>query len=206
VLQTYSGCNSPAFLETTLHLLTTIAIDIAYVAGSLLVVDFITGVMHWAEDTWTRPGVSKLLDKYIVNDNIEHHRKPGLIRAGDYWSTNRVCIVLASVGALILVLFHVHAWQAYLVMAMLSQSNQVHLWAHSSNPPRVVDWLQSIGILQSRKQHGLHHKSPYASRFCAVTNYVNPVLDGIGFWRGLEWTIERCGGKVQRANAARGGY
>jgi hypothetical protein len=189
-----------------LHLLASAAIDLVYAAGCLLAVDFITGLLHWAEDTWTKPGVSKLLDKYIVNDNIEHHRKPGLIRAGDYWGTNRVCIALAAVVAATLVLCRVHAWQAYLIVAMLSQSNQVHLWAHSSNPPQIVAWLQSLGILQSRREHSLHHKSPYATRFCTTTNYLNPILDRSGFWRALECTIERCGGKVQRANAARGGY
>ena len=189
-----------------MHLLTTASLNIASAFGCLLTADFIAGLLHWAEDTWTRPGVSKLLDTWIVNDNIDHHRRPGLIRAGDYWSTNRVCIALASVAAIGLVVCHIHAWQAYLIVAMLSQSNQVHLWAHSSNPPRIVDWLQSFGLLQSRKVHGLHHKSPYATRYCTMTNYLNPLLDGVNFWRKLEWAIERCGGTVQRTSVARGGY
>jgi plasmanylethanolamine desaturase len=181
-------------------------IDVVYVFACLLAVDFITGFLHWAEDTWTAPGASKLLDRWIVRDNIEHHRKPGLIRAGDYWGTNKVCIALAAVAAVVLMLFHVHAWQAYLIVALLSQSNQVHLWAHSAGPPRLVRWLQRLGILQSRAHHGVHHKRPYASRFCTTTNYLNPVLDGLRFWRGLEWLIVRCGVTMQRATPAREGY
>jgi ubiquitin-conjugating enzyme E2 variant len=175
-------------------------------AGCLFAVDFITGIIHWAEDTWTALGRSKLLDTYVVRDNIEHHRKPGGIRSGTYWETNRVCIALAFVTAGVLMLFGVHAWQAYLIVLLASQSNQVHKWAHCANPPLPVRRLQRLGILQSTAHHAEHHKRPYAKRYCTTTNFLNPVLDTVGFWRGLEWLIERCGFTVQRTTPARQGY
>jgi ubiquitin-conjugating enzyme E2 variant len=172
----------------------------------LFAVDFITGVIHWAEDTWTALGRSKLLDTYVVRDNIEHHRKPGGIRSGTYWETNRVCIALASVIGCALMLFGVHAWEAYTIVLLASQSNQVHKWAHCANPPRAIRALQRCGILQSPAHHAEHHKRPYASRFCTTTNFLNPALDAVRFWRGLEWLIESCGVRVQRATPARQGY
>ena len=183
-----------------------IAMDVASGVACLFAVDFITGVVHWAEDTWTALGRSKLLDTYVVRDNIEHHRKPGAIRGGTYWESNRVCIVLALGAACVLALFGVHAWQAYLIVALASQSNQVHKWAHCANPPRAVAWLQRFGILQSTAHHAEHHKRPYAKRYCTATNFLNPVLDAVRFWRGLEWLIERCGVTVQRTTPARLGY
>jgi hypothetical protein len=189
-----------------MNLFSVIALDVASVFACLLIVDFISGVLHWAEDTWTAPGASKLLDRWIVRDNIEHHRKPGTIRAGDYWATNRVCVVLAAFVGLVLVLAGVHEWHAYLIVALASQSNQVHLWAHSARPPRPVRWLQRLGLLQSRTHHGEHHRRPYATRYCTMTDLLNPALDAIGFWRGLERVIERCGATVQRATPARDGY
>jgi hypothetical protein len=39
-----------------------------------------------------------------------------------------------------------------------------------------------------------------------MTDYLNPLLDGIGFWRTLERGLVRCGATVLRATAARGGY
>ena len=172
----------------------------------LFAVDFITGVIHWAEDTWTALGRSTLLDRYVVRDNIEHHRKPGGIRSGTYWETNRVCIALASAIGCVLMLCGVHAWEAYAIVLFASQSNQVHKWSHCANPPRAIRALQRLGILQSPAHHAEHHKRPYASRFCTTTNFLNPVLDGLRFWRGLEWLIERCGVRVQRATPARQGY
>ncbi|HEY0798881.1 MAG TPA: fatty acid desaturase CarF family protein [Candidatus Baltobacteraceae bacterium] len=184
----------------------TTAAASAKLFSSIVAADFLTGLLHWSEDTWTVPGRSKLLDRFIVLDNIDHHRRPGLIRAGDYWGTNRVCIALAAFGACVALFAHVHAWPVYLVLALVSQSNQIHMWAHCSNPPRLVARLQRLGILQSTSHHAVHHKRPYAVRFCALTNFLNPVLDALGFWRSLEWVIVSCGGTVVRACAARGGY
>jgi plasmanylethanolamine desaturase len=189
-----------------MHPILSLALGAFSLFGCLLAVDLISGFLHWAEDTWLAPGRSKLLDRFIVNDNVEHHRKPGGIRAGNYWATNRVCIVLGAIAAGILVACHVDAWQAYVIVALASQSNQVHLWSHSSTPPRPVEWLQSIGLLQSRAMHAKHHKNPYASNFCTMTDYLNPLLDGIGFWRTLESAIVHCGATVVRATPARGGY
>ena len=189
-----------------MHLFLSIAGGVASAIACLLVVDLLSGLLHWWEDTWTAPGGSKLLDRWIVLDNIEHHRRPGTIRAGDYWGTNRVCIVLAVSAGAALALCGVHAWQAYLIVALASQANQIHLWAHSANPPRTIAFLQRYGILQSAAHHAEHHKRPYASRFCTYTNYLNPVLDRSGFWRGLERVLQRCGATVHRATPARAGY
>ena len=186
--------------------LATVLTDLAWGAGCLFAADFLTGLMHWAEDTWLAPGRSAFLDRYIVRDNIEHHRRPGSIRAGTYWETNRVTIVLAAVAVAGCAAGHVVAWQPYLMFALLSHSNQVHKWAHSSSVPAVVRRLQSIGLLQAPARHARHHKNPYATTFCAITDYLNPVLDATKFWRALEWTIERCGPRVQRAGEARDGY
>jgi ubiquitin-conjugating enzyme E2 variant len=189
-----------------MHLVSVILIDALWVVACLFAVDLISGLIHWAEDTWTAPGASKLFDKWVVLDNIEHHRRPGTIRAGHYWATNRVCIALSLFAGGVLMLFHVHAWQAYFIVALASQANQVHLWSHSANPPGLVAFLQRFGILQSPAHHAEHHKRPYASRFCTMTNYFNPLLDEVRFWRGLEWLIASCGVTVRRATAARGGY
>jgi hypothetical protein len=99
----------------------------------------------------------------------------------------------------------VHAWQAYVTLAIGSQGNQVHEWAHLSDRAASVRWLQSLGIMQSRS-HRKHHASPYAVRFCALSDDLDPVLDGIGFRRGLERAAVTFGATVRRGSVARGGY
>lgn len=189
-----------------IHMVATAALNVLWVPACFLIADFLTGLLHWSEDTWLAPGKSKLLDAWIVRDNIEHHRMPGAIRAGHYWQTNRVCIAIAAAIAAVLFAFHVHAWQAYFIVFLGSQSNQIHLWAHSSRLPKWVAFLQRAGVLQSRNQHAKHHKSPYAVNFCVVTNYLNPVLESLRFWRGLESIFVSLGATIVRATPARGGY
>lgn len=176
------------------------------VIGCLLAADLISGLVHWAEDTWGAPGNSRFLDKWVILPNIDHHRRPGKMRQDLYWETNLVTIVLALCAAAVLAVLHVHAWQAYLIVAMASQSNQIHAWAHTQDAPAFIRWLQRFGILQSVRHHGEHHKRPYAYRFCTTTNYLNPILDETGFWRGLEWIVERCGISVKRTTPQRAGY
>jgi ubiquitin-conjugating enzyme E2 variant len=183
----------------------TIASTVGWVAICYLTADFLTGVVHWTEDTWLAPGRSRLLDKYVVLDNIEHHRRPGSIRGGSYWATNKPSLIVAAIAIALMAMFGVVAWQPYLVMLFASQGNQVHKWAHSSDRPAIVAWLQSIGILQSRAHHGKHHTQPFAANFCALSNFLNPVLDGIAFWSEVERIATGFGATVQRGSQARGG-
>lgn len=188
-----------------MNILLVVAAYAACIAASILIADFVTGIFHWAEDTWLAPGQSRFLDTYVTQENIDHHQHPGKIRAGNYWATNRVCIALAAFAAAALLLFQVHLWEPYFILAILSQSNQIHLWAHSSRAPRWVQLLQRYGVLQSPKHHAMHHTT-FATNYCAVTEFLNPLLDRNGFWRALESIAVRCGATVQRASEARGGY
>jgi hypothetical protein len=67
-------------------------------------------------------------------------------------------------------------------------SQQFHSWSHSrkSQLPAVVNTLQEMGVLVSRKSHGAHHRKPFASNYCIVSGMWNPILDGTGFFRWME--------------------
>jgi len=198
VLKTYS--------RFMLNLLTAAPAFVLNSFACLLIADLCAGLLHWAEDTWLAPGHNALLDRWVVEPNIEHHRRPGAIRQGTYWETNGVTIAIAGAIAAILAACGVHAWEAYLTVFIGSQSNQLHAWAHTSNPPRLVAWLRNVHLLQSAAEHALHHRRPYGIRYCTTTNLLNPLLDGIGFWRALEWLACQLGAKVYRATPARAGY
>ena len=172
----------------------------------LLIADFISGLGHWAEDTWGAPGKSEFLDKWVVLPNIDHHRRPGGIRNKTYWETNHVTVILSIFVVGVLLLLHVHTWQPYFTVFLISHSNQIHAWAHSQSSPRWVRKLQRFGVLQSVGHHGEHHKRPYACRFCTTTSFLNPILDASRFWRGLEWIVESCGVSVKRTTPARSGF
>ena len=72
-----------------------------------------------------------------------------------------------------------------------SFGNELHAIAHRTDKEngKIVCWIQKIGLIQSRKMHGLHHTSPYEINYCVMTNYCNPILNFIGFWNKLEKLI-----------------
>jgi ubiquitin-conjugating enzyme E2 variant len=189
-----------------LNLLNATLLNVLFAAGCIIAADFLSGLLHWAEDTWLVPGKNAWLDRYIVAPNIEHHEKPGGIRACTYWELNCVCIAIAASVALVVALAGVREWEVYLTLLIASQSNQIHAWGHTANPPRFVAWLQRARILQTAAHHAVHHKRPYGVRYCTTTPWLNGMLDRSGFWRGLESTIAHFGPSVKRATAARSGY
>jgi hypothetical protein len=40
----------------------------------------------------------------------------------------------------------------------------------------------------------VHHTNPKEVHYCPITNVLNPLLDGVRFWEGLEWVLEHAFG------------
>ena len=62
-------------------------------------------------------------------------------------------------------------------------------------PPIYAKNLQKIGLILSRKEHGLHHSIPYDSNYCILNGVCNPILDKIGFYKRLEYIVLAVTGK-----------
>ena len=48
----------------------------------------------------------------------------------------------------------------------------------------------------------MHHTNPKDVRYCPVTNALNPVLDALQFWVGLEWLLARVFGLHRRPDTS----
>ncbi len=155
-----------------------------------LAADFITGIAHWWEDTYGNPNWP-VIGKYIVEPNLVHHKQPAKLLEGTYWSrVNTSFFAALFVGGLFWLL-GLGSWQFYLCLFFCVQGNEIHAMSH--RPDRLnhkfVLFLQKIGIFQEKKMHRWHHKAPYETNFCIMSNFVNPILNKIGFWSKLEWVI-----------------
>jgi ubiquitin-conjugating enzyme E2 variant len=157
-----------------------------------LAADLLAGFWHWLEDryfdvTWP------LIGEYIAKPNELHHAQPRAFLNQGYWDRNWTTIIPASVALLI-------AWASgassvvLLTLIFVSQANEIHAWAHSKGTlsPWVV-MLQETGLFQSPAHHAEHHRSPFAIRYCVMTNFLNPVLDHFEFWTRLEWLFAKFG-------------
>lgn len=152
--------------------------------------DFITGIIHWWEDTYGNPNWP-IIGKYIVEPNLIHHKQPNKLLEGSYWNRINTSFIAATFIGLILFLFGMHSWQIILCLILCVQANEIHAMSHRSDKSNgiLILFLQEAGIFQSRRVHRWHHKAPYETNFCIMSDFVNPILNKIEFWKKLEWLI-----------------
>lgn len=179
---------------------------LAQVIMCVLVADFMTGLVHWVEDTYGVPSWP-IIGKLVIEDNIEHHRRPNLIgKMGTFFSRNLQPTILGLITISIFLAFGVFCWQILLVSFLAAMGNEVHAWNHRRNNHWLIGSLQRSGLIQSRHQHNLHHKPPYDKYYCTLTGVTNEILEMLNFWRRLEWVISIFGIHHKRQSPERSGY
>jgi ubiquitin-conjugating enzyme E2 variant len=156
--------------------------------GTVLFADFITGLVHWLEDSyWSLE--TPILGKWIVEPNLAHH-KNGQEFLKKSWLESSWDLLIAGI-LLVFICADLHrlTWEVWLFAVIIVNANQIHKWAHitrDENKPKFIALLQKYYLLQRTNHHGQHHRKPNNTHYCTVTNALNPILDKVGFWRGLE--------------------
>ena len=169
------------------------------IIGCFAVTDFLSGLVHWLEDTYGNEKVP-LLGKYVTLENNLHHQHPSYFTRLGWWKSSWMLYLLTTVLGLAAWGLGLFTWQLGLVLLIGANANQVHKWAHQSrrvNGP-LVSRLQDWRLLQSPADHGRHHRRGRQGGYCVVTPWLNPVLDRTGFWVGIERAVERLGGPSPR--------
>lgn len=151
-----------------------------------LIADFFSGFFHWWED---RVGNldTPLIGRFIVQPNRYHHVEP--IRPITWVADGIVWPIAFAIAAL---WWWLLGPSVALLTALLGGLivNSTHAWAHQ---PAKAAWpvrmLQETGLLQSGPHHAGHHRGAHDRRYCILTNWLNPFLDQMQFWAGLEWSL-----------------
>jgi hypothetical protein len=160
-------------------------LSVAYVLSAWLAADLATGIVHWWEDRYGDPDWP-ILGRIVVQPNIRHHREPRAFLAGGFWHRNSTTI-LPTAAVAVAALAAGHYWLA-LTAGFAMFANEIHGWAHQ-RCSRPIRGLQLLGVLCSPDGHANHHASPFATDFCVMSDWLNPVLSAVGFWRGLEFVV-----------------
>jgi len=178
----------------------------------VLAADGVTGVVHWACDTWGDRD-TRLLGPTLIHAFREHHCEPRAMLEHGFFEVNREAL---GAGALAVALLALPASrelldgrifvQAFLVtfIGFGAAANQLHWWAHAHAPPRWVARLQRMGLILSPERHDAHHRQPNDRAYCISSGWLNVPLDALGFWRGLEAAITRLTGAWPRAGETSG--
>jgi ubiquitin-conjugating enzyme E2 variant len=167
------------------------------VISSIILGDFATGVFHWSVDNYG--SIKTPVFGAVCVAFQGHHDTPWTITFRSF-ANNVFKICYATIGFLsflmianpgpltrIFLTLFINWW-------MLSQ--EFHKMAHMKVAPPRWKFLQDKGIILSKKEHGLHHTSPFEGHYCILTGICNPILDNTKFFRHLERIVYRITGNI----------
>lgn len=166
---------------------------LAKLLAGWLIADLLGGFVHWLQDR-VLTEFTPVLGWIVVVPNRRHHRDPMAFAARSVIARNGTTWFAAGVVSLMwLALFGPSlVWFSATIGGAVSSS--VHFLTHQPRRAnRAIRILQEIGLLQSAAHHAGHHRPPSDRRYCPLTGWVNPVVDGLGVWRRLEHALSAIG-------------
>ena len=133
----------------------------------------------------------------IALDNELHHRRPRAFLARGWWASSWDLVLLGTLVLVAACRLERMSAAVLLFVLLAANANQIHKWTHR-NPrenPWIATQLQRLYLLQTPRHHGRHHAGEKNSHYCVVTNFLNPLLEEVGFWRRLERLVDHLRGK-----------
>jgi plasmanylethanolamine desaturase len=162
--------------------------------GGLCLADFMSGLVHWAADTYGSPSMP--IFGGFVRTFREHHADQVDITRHDFIETNGDVCMFSSPVHLGLLLLVEDPFALSCVLGLFAGSytnSQIHKWAHSPERPWLIRVAQRARFFLSPPHHALHHSGPHQTHYCITTGWMNPLLDRIGFFRRLEQVLRSVG-------------
>jgi len=197
------------FSLSQLHELELLWLALLAIPLSLVLGDLISGLVHWTADTYFSED-TPIIGQSLVKPFRLHHLYPRDICTHDLVTTvGNVCILavpVLGVCASLLWFWEASSWLAFLILCIALMSlatvltNQFHKWAHQEAPSRFVRWLQSTRLVLRPDHHQIHHTKPFNMHYCITNGWLNPLLNKIGFFRGLEAGLRFLGLEVATVN------
>jgi TMEM189-like protein len=179
------------------------------IAAAGAVADLVSGLVHWAADTWGRE-TWPVIGERVLRPFRVHHVNPEDMLGRSFLDLNGdvALLTLPILGAAVLVPLDTEGGRAAAAFltawgAWALPTNQIHQWAHMARPPRLVRWLQLARLVLPPRAHRVHHEAPYATHYCITTGWCNAPAARIGLFPALERTVTRLTGLVPRADEAR---
>lgn len=171
-----------------------------------LAADLVSGLVHWAGDSWGDPDFP-ILGRNFIRPFRHHHVDPLAITRHDFIATNGnncMTTLLALVPAVFVPVSVETPWRAFflwfvvwLTLAVFA-TNQLHKWAHLERPPAPIRWLQRLHLVLPPDHHDVHHARPYDDNYCITVGWLNGPLRWIRFFRTLERVITAVTGQIPR--------
>jgi palmitoyl-[glycerolipid] 3-(E)-desaturase len=172
-----------------------VASVVATIVLSVIVGDFGTGVFHWATDNYG--SIKTPVFGSVCAAFQGHHVTPWTITFRSFannvykicYGTVPALLVVAAVPMMPLTKIF---FTLFITWWMISQ--ELHKFSHMRTTPKGIKYFQDMGLILSKKEHGLHHTAPFEGHYCILTGVCNSFLDDSKFFRHLENIVYKLTG------------
>jgi plasmanylethanolamine desaturase len=164
-----------------------------------LITDFISGFVHWLEDSYGHPHMP-IVGRYVTKPDLLHHYYPRKFVTNSWFSSSDLLLLLCIAALLVAFAIGRLSPMVFLAAILGVNANQVHKWCHRTpreNGPIIVA-LQRLHLVQTPREHYGHHLGKKDTCYCVLTGVLNPILDACRFWRALEFGIYALSGVRKR--------
>ena len=175
------------------------------VLAAMFFADFTCGLIHWIADTWGSETIPVLGPRFLRPFRLHHINPDDFLQRGFIDANGDVALITLPFLLSVFLIPEDNDLGLVAAVFLVASStcalptNQVHQWAHMSEPPSWVRWLQRHGVLLSQEQHKIHHTAPYATNYCITTGWCNPLLTALNFFPAFESIISRVAGLEPRS-------
>jgi plasmanylethanolamine desaturase len=185
-----------------------LAIAAAVLAG-FIAADFVSGLVHFAADTYGDEN-TPLLGPNFIKPFRDHHTDPKGITRHDFVEINgNNCIVCLPAGlcAYYGLAADTNPYSALGLLFVASMllcvflTNQFHRWAHEDEPPLFVTKLQAWNLVLPRDHHDVHHVAPHDKYYCITVGWLNPILYHLRFFEAIRRVVYWLTPKSSRPHA-----
>lgn len=162
--------------------------------------DFVSGVIHWAGDTWGTERTPAVGWRFVRPFRF-HHAHPLDMLKSNFFTTNGDNVLAVTPFLVLPLLLPVEpvGWVragafAWAVGFFAMWTSQFHQWAHMKRPPRLARALQRCRLILTPRHHWQHHKTPFVANYCITTGWGDPLLARVRFFPALEWAVSKLTG------------
>jgi plasmanylethanolamine desaturase len=171
--------------------------------------DVASGLVHWATDTW----FSERQFGRLIAIAREHHTHPSHILGYRFLENSTLgsfpsALFIGPLAIWIAFLPRSELLYAIMIVCFLISltlffGTSLHNIGHRKAKSPAIKLGQKLGLFITPAYHHVHHSGDQTTRYCTVNGWANPLLDRIGFWRGLERLISAVTGAVPREDDVR---
>jgi len=183
---------------------------LAMILAGLYAADFVSGLLHWAFDTWFNERNNSV--RRMVLLVREHHIYPGRIFSYGIWYEAGVLSWFALVlswplftltlmpGLLPAPERYSPAVAGVTVSLCVVFMLEFHKVGHRVRRGRLVRLLQRSRLLLSAEHHLRHHAREHDGYYCLINGWADLTLGSLGIFRALERILSAVTGAIPREN------